>query len=1014
MKWFDNLKLSIKLPLMLVAIAIVALSIMGAAAYRSAKALLEESGAQQLELTLASRMTEIENWTSQVDANMRARAANQTTVRALQDFRVALHVMGEDATQTVRALYPTENPFSEEARAKTEKSNFLVEYTVHHARLHTAFVKQAEQWDINDLFLVDASGQVVYSLWKGPEFAENLNSAVLSGTQLARVTNAVLEAGGTDLSVSPFEVTENGRSAEYYIASAVLDRKKEPIGAVVAKVRTDRLNLILSRSGGLGETGLAYLADDTGTILNQLRGVDEPTVLSAKANDAVVQKALADERGILETVGVTGEAAVIAYHPFTIYGRQFAIGAEQSTQEIHEPAASLAASMLLHASWNVAILAVMAWLMARSVANPLSGLGRAIDLLAKGDRHIDIPLLGRKDEVGNIAGALELLRSELASADAAQFRALLQGAAFDASSAAMMMVDKDFNILHCNPAQQKLFAKDVNDFKSINPDQDYTNLVGTNMDRFHDNPERVRAVLSNPENLPFHADLVIGQGRYGLDVSAIHNEAGEQVGYVVEWRNVTELRLQRALLDAIDEAQVVCEVDPEMRVLRANANFCKALGCSEDYLRGKDVREFMSLDDANGDISQILMSGKPIQGVMRFASDQGALLLAEGSLTPVPDRSNRIFKILLIGNDVTKARQSLAEALESNRIMIEGQNAVVDALKIGLDQLSAGDLSSSIEMSFPDEYEALRFDFNAAVNKLGSAMQMVIDNAASIDGEAQEITNAAEDLSRRTEQQAATLEETAAALDELTASVKSASEGVSEADRVVKEARDSAEASGEVVAQAVAAMSEIEESSSQISKIIGVIDEIAFQTNLLALNAGVEAARAGEAGRGFAVVASEVRALAQRSSEAAREIDGLITASSGYVQRGVELVGETGEALKGILHSVLDVASRVSEIAASSREQAAGLIEINSAMNQLDQVTQQNAAMFEETTAASHSLSRGAETLKAVTRQFRTADISEVEKAAPLTPAAPVSTLSASVGNLALSVPPENDEWEDF
>jgi methyl-accepting chemotaxis protein len=380
-----------------------------------------------------------------------------------------------------------------------------------------------------------------------------------------------------------------------------------------------------------------------------------------------------------------------------------------------------------------------------------------------------------------------------------------------------------------------------------------------------------------------------------------------------------------------------------------------------------------------------------------------------------------MLKLVLIANDVTEAQTNLAHAQQRTDQILERQQMVFDALRVGLNKLSDGDLCVRLEDGFSEEHMQLRDDFNLALEKLSAAMETVIGNAVEIDGEANEITRAAEDLSQRTEKQAATLEQTAAALDELTSSVRSSADGVAEADRVVVLARRGAESSGEIVKQAVEAMTEIDDSSKEISKIIGVIDEIAFQTNLLALNAGVEAARAGEAGRGFAVVASEVRALAQRSSDAAREIDALITASTGHVRRGVDLVGEAGQALEGILNSVNDVAKRVSDIASGAKEQSIGLQEINLAMNQLDQVTQQNAAMFEQTTAASHSLSRGAATLRATVGQFRTrsASLDQMEpKATKITPAITASQHSASstfvTGNAALESAPTDEEWENF
>jgi len=318
-----------------------------------------------------------------------------------------------------------------------------------------------------------------------------------------------------------------------------------------------------------------------------------------------------------------------------------------------------------------------------------------------------------------------------------------------------------------------------------------------------------------------------------------------------------------------------------------------------------------------------------------------------------------------------KARAEQERQAASAAAIATEQALVVRSFGASLERLASGDLTWRLEDEMPPAYEKLKADFNDAMLKLQDAMRVIVGNAGSIHSGSREISVASDDLAKRTEQQAAGLEETAAALDQITATVKRTAEGAWATRQVVASAKADAETSGQVVGRAIAAMGAIEESSRQINQIIGVIDEIAFQTNLLALNAGVEAARAGDAGRGFAVVASEVRALAQRSAEAAKEIKVLISASGVQVSEGVDLVGQTGRALERILGEVVQINGLVAEIAASAEEQATGLQQVNIAVNQMDQVTQQNAAMVEESTAASHSLSREADNLTELMAQFR-------------------------------------------
>jgi methyl-accepting chemotaxis protein len=387
----------------------------------------------------------------------------------------------------------------------------------------------------------------------------------------------------------------------------------------------------------------------------------------------------------------------------------------------------------------------------------------------------------------------------------------------------------------------------------------------------------------------------------------------------------------------------------------------------------------------------------------------------------------------------THAAENAARQREEDQRTAEEQRKIAEAEAIaaaermvvgsfgkGMSALAAGDLTYRITSDVPDAYEQLRADFNAAVASMQEAMAAISRNASGVRGGASEVAQAADDLSRRTEHQAATLEETAAALDQVTVTVRKTAQGAARANDLVDNTKVETAASGEVMLQAVSAMSEIEKSSHQISQIIGVIDEIAFQTNLLALNAGVEAARAGDAGRGFAVVASEVRALAQRSSDAAKEIKTLISASSQQVGAGVKLVDQAGGALQKIVAQVTEISALVSEISASANEQSSALGEVNTAVNQMDQATQQNAAMVEETTAASRSLSGEADELSALVARFRVEDGSaelRPSAARERKPAAhPVAALQTRVAAFsgrkhaagALKTLSREDDWESF
>lgn len=427
------------------------------------------------------------------------------------------------------------------------------------------------------------------------------------------------------------------------------------------------------------------------------------------------------------------------------------------------------------------------------------------------------------------------------------------------------------------------------------------------------------ATVVDPEGRP------IKVVKYAFDITETKNLAADATGQI----------------EAIQRVLAVIEFDTQGRILSANRIFCEVMGYAHSEIIGQ--KHSMFIGDAqvkSADYTKFwddLRAGREVSGNFERIGKGGKKVWLRASYNPIPDADGQICKVVKF-------------ALDTSIFQI-----TASTMQYGLERAAGGDLSVQLTQDL-GELDGIRKSFNEAISTMSRVIEGVAERSQALQDETGEINSATTDLANRTERQATTLADAAASIEELTASVKSAALLAIGARNMVGDARTNATRSSDIVRNAVAAMDEISASSKKISSITGLIDEIAFQTNLLALNAGVEAARAGDAGRGFSVVASEVRALAQRSSNAARDIATLISESSDQVGRGVRMVGQAGDALQQIGESVNTIHDKVNDIATSAQEQSTALAEVNGALNRLDHDTQQNAAMAEETNAATQAL----------------------------------------------------------
>ncbi|HQR13879.1 MAG TPA: methyl-accepting chemotaxis protein [Nitrospira sp.] len=470
-----------------------------------------------------------------------------------------------------------------------------------------------------------------------------------------------------------------------------------------------------------------------------------------------------------------------------------------------------------------------------------------------------------------------------------------------------------------------------------------------------------RGVVKNraKDGTPYYVDACIAP--------FVDKKTGKPRKYLGVRYDITEQELQRqnmqGMMDAIDRVYATIEFNLDGTILKANDNFLKTLGYTLEEVKGQHHRIFCDpayVSSAEyAAFWQKLNRGEFDAGVYRRIGKGGKEVWIQASYNPVKDEMGRPFKVVKFATDITAQKQSQADM---EKLVAEAQSV--------LGRLAVNDLTHEMTETYRGDLDKVKTSINAVVQNLTQTITTVREAVQAVSSGAEQITRGNEDLSQRTSEQASALEETSASMEEMTSTVKQNADNAKQANQLAIAARDIADKGGSVTVRAVEAMGEINKSSKKIADIITVIDEIAFQTNLLALNAAVEAARAGEHGRGFAVVAAEVRNLAQRSATAAKEIKGLINESIQRVSDGSELVNQSGKTLEEIVSSVKRVTDIIAEITAASQEQAQGIDQVNKAIMQMDETTQQNAALVEETTSASQSMKDQAKELMSQMEMF--------------------------------------------
>ncbi|MGE0860186.1 MAG: methyl-accepting chemotaxis protein [Gammaproteobacteria bacterium] len=791
-------------------------------------------------------------------------------------------------------------------------------YSRAHARYHERLRNFLKRFGYYDIFLFSPDGDVVYTTFKELDFGSNVATGPYRDTGLGRAFRGALNAPHGASHLEDFTAYLPSYEAPASFIAAPIYDGDERIGVIAFQMPVGEINVLMAQRAGLGKSGETYLVGSDGLMRSQSRFTEENTLLARKVESATVGAALAGKSGEAKVADYRGVPVLSSYAPLDIEGVKWALLAEIDESEALGLVASQARESALIAVGAALVIVVFALWLAQGLGRRVRTAAAVADQISNGNFDNAIKVDAR-DEVGALLAALERMQSVL-----------------------FKQITEEKN--------EALRLKD-----SVQREKDEALRLGEEAQRQQQAAERLAETIQQEKEEAARLNQALESA--GTAIMLI--DADGQVSYQNPRMRDLVARHARALpasADARVDTRALGERVPALRQL---------LGA-----RTAGACEFQHED------SVFAITANPVRSL---DGSHAGLVLEWSDLSEQRRAENEIKDLLSAAAAGRLDRRMDAAGLSGFTGWIAGtMNGLLDTVATPIQETSrvmqavaGGDLGSQVAGSYQGEFARLAEAVNASVLALRETIARIQGSISRVSANAQEIATGNVELSRRTEDQALRLQRTASAMEELTSTVAQTADNALQARKITEATSERAGSGSAVAGGAVTSMGEIQRSSARIADIIGVIDEIAFQTNLLALNAAVEAARAGEQGRGFAVVASEVRALAQRSAGAAKEIKTLISSSVSQVHDGARLVEESGSRFESIVKDIGNLATIITDMASASSEQSAGLGEINNAVIGLDGITQQNTALVEEIAAASEALRNDALAMQQQVAFFR-------------------------------------------